>query len=146
MISKGKDSSMTNTRKVDTVIGKESSFKGNLEAPAGSIRIDGYFEGELHIGGDLIVGESGVVVGNIVAKNVIIAGEIKGTIESRGKMELAPTAKVIGDSTMLTLIVEDGAFLQGMCSPLPKGDIKERGKALRVDTIEQVAAGKLKTP
>mgnify|MGYP001950337087 CR=1 FL=1 len=146
MIAKGKDVSQTNIRKVDTVIGKESSFKGNLEAPAGSVRIDGYFEGELHIGGDLIIGESGNVVGNVVAKNVIVAGEIKGTIESRGKLELAPTAKVIGDSKMLTLIVEDGAFLQGMCAPLPKGDLKERGRVLRVDTAQEVAVGKVKTP
>ncbi len=146
MISKGKEVPTAITRKVDTVIGKESSFKGNLEAPAGSVRIDGYFEGELHIGGDLIVGEGGMVVGNVVAKNVIIAGEIKGTIESRGKMELAPTAKVIGDSKMITLIIEDGAFLQGMCAPLPKGDLKERGKVLRVDSIEEVAVAKVKTP
>ncbi len=146
MISKVKEVPTTSMRKVDTVIGKESSFKGNLEAPGGSVRIDGYFEGELHIGGDLIVGEGGIVVGNLVAKNVIVAGEIKGTIEARGKMELAPSAKVIGDSKMITLVVEDGAFLQGMCAPLPKGDLKERGKVLRVDTIEEVAAVKVKTP
>jgi cytoskeletal protein CcmA (bactofilin family) len=126
-----------NTRKVDTLVGKECSFKGNLEAPGGALRIDGYYEGELHIGGDLIVGEGGKVVGNIVARNIIIAGEVKGSIEARGKLELAPTAKVTGDSKMVTLVVEDGAFLQGMCAPLPRGDLKERGKALRVDTPEE---------
>ncbi len=123
-----------NTRKVDTLIGKESSFKGNLEAPGGAVRIDGYFEGELHIGGDLIIGETGKLVGNLVAKNVVVAGEVKGSIESRGRLELAPTAKVIGDSKMVTLIIEDGAFLQGLCAPLPRGELKERGKALLVDT------------
>lgn len=126
-----------NTRKVDTLVGKECSFKGNLEAPGGALRIDGYYEGELHIGGDLIVGEGGKVVGNIVARNIIIAGEVKGSIEARGKLELAPTAKVTGDSRMVTLVVEDGAYLQGMCAPLPRGDLKERGKALRVDTPEE---------
>lgn len=126
-----------NTRKVDTLVGKECSFKGNLEAPGGALRIDGYYEGELHIGGDLIVGESGKVVGNIVAKNIIIAGEVKGSIEARGKLELAPTAKVTGDSKMVTLVVEDGAYLQGMCAPLPRGELKERGKALRVETPEE---------
>ncbi|HBF37614.1 MAG TPA: cell shape determination protein CcmA [Firmicutes bacterium] len=123
-----------NSRKVDTLVGKECSFKGNLEAPGGALRIDGYYEGELHIGGDLIVGESGKVAGNLVARNIIIAGEVKGTIEARGRLELAPTAKVIGDSKMVTLVVEDGAFLQGLCAPLPRGELKERGKALRVDT------------
>ena len=123
-----------NSRKVDTLVGKECSFKGNLEAPGGALRIDGYYEGELHIGGDLIVGESGKIAGNLVARNIIIAGEVKGTIEARGRLELAPTAKVIGDSKMVTLVVEDGAFLQGLCQPLPRGELKERGKALRVDT------------
>jgi cytoskeletal protein CcmA (bactofilin family) len=132
-----RDRESFNTRKVDTLVGKECSFKGNLEAPGGALRIDGYYEGELHIGGDLIVGESGKVVGNIVARNIIIAGEIKGSIEARGKLELAPTAKVTGDSKMVTLVIEDGAFLQGMCSPLPRGELKERGKALRADTQEE---------
>lgn len=126
-----------NTRKVDTLIGKECSVKGNLEAPGGALRIDGYYEGELHIGGDLIIGESGKVIGNIVAKNIIIAGEVKGSIEARGKLELAPSAKVTSDAKMVTLVVEDGAFLQGMCAPLPRGELKERGKALRVDTPEE---------
>lgn len=123
-----------NTRKVDTLIGKETSFKGNLEAPGGAVRIDGYFEGELHIGGDLIIGETGKVIGNVIAKNVVVAGEVNGSIESRGRLELAPSAKVIGDSRMVTLVIEDGAFLQGLCAPLPKGELKERGKALLVDT------------
>jgi cytoskeletal protein CcmA (bactofilin family) len=126
-----------NSRKVDTLVGKECSFKGNLEAPGGALRIDGYYEGELHIGGDLIVGESGKVVGNLVARNIIIAGEVKGSIEARGKLELAPTAKVVGDSKMVILVVEDGAFLQGLCAPLPRGELKERGKALRVDTPQE---------
>ena len=123
-----------NTRKVDTLIGKETSFKGSLEAPGGAVRIDGYFEGELHIGGDLIIGETGKVIGNVIAKNIVVAGEVNGSIESRGRLELAPSAKVIGDSKMVTLVIEDGAFLQGLCAPLPKGELKERGKALLVDT------------
>jgi cytoskeletal protein CcmA (bactofilin family) len=126
-----------NTRRVDTLIGKDCSLKGNLEAPGGAVRIDGYFEGELHIGSDLIIGETGKVSGTLVAKNMIIAGEVKGSLEARGKLELAPTARVYGDAKMVILVVEDGAFLQGMCEPLPRGDLKDRGKALRVDTPEE---------
>ena len=139
---------LSNAKKIDTIIGKECSFKGNLETPGGAVRIDGYFEGELHIGGDLIIGESGNVVGNVVAKNITVAGEVNGTIEARGKLELTPTAKVIGDSKMTILVVEDGAFLQGMCEPLPRGDIKERGKSLKADTPEEtnVTMIRAKTP
>ncbi len=139
---------LNNAKKVDTIIGKECSFKGNLEGPGGAVRIDGYFEGELHIGGDLIIGESGNVVGNVVAKNITVAGEVKGTIEARGKLELTPSAKIYGDSKMSVLVVEDGAFLQGMCAPLPRGDIKDRGKALKAETPDDspITLVKAKTP
>lgn len=130
MLTKSKES--VNSSRVDTIIGKETSFKGNIEAPGGSVRIDGNFEGELHIGGDLIIGETGNVVGILIAKNIMVAGEVKGTLEARGKLELTPTAKVMGDTKMAILIVEDGAFLQGQCAPMPRGDLKERGKALQV--------------
>jgi cytoskeletal protein CcmA (bactofilin family) len=135
MLSKGKE--VSGSRRVDTLIGKDFNFKGSLEASGGSVRIDGYFEGDMNIGGDLIVGESGIVVGTVIAKNITIAGEVKGTIEARGKLELAPTAKVMADSKMVFLIVEDGAFIQGLCQPLPRGDLKERGKALYAETVEE---------
>ena len=131
-----KEKEVSNARKIDTIIGKECSLKGNIDAPGGAVRIDGNFEGELHIGGDLIVGESGNVVGTIVAKNIIVAGQVKGNIESRGKLEVTATGRIMADVKMTYLVVEDGAFLQGQCSPLPRGDLKERGKSLQADTPE----------
>lgn len=118
----------TSTRRVDTIIGKDFSFKGSLEAPGGAVRVDGNFEGDMVIGGDLLVGDTGKVSGTIIAKNITIAGEVKGNIESKGKLELLPTAKVMADVKMLFLLVEDGAFLQGQCEPLSRGDSKERGQ------------------
>ncbi|TCL76318.1 cytoskeletal protein CcmA (bactofilin family) [Hydrogenispora ethanolica] len=135
-------------KRVETIIGKECSLKGNLETPGGTVRIDGYYEGELHVGEDLVIGESGKVVGDIIAKNITVAGEVKGTIEARGKLELLPTAKIMGDSKMVVLIVEDGAYLQGTCAPLPRGDIKERGKSLKSELVDDspISLVKAKTP
>jgi len=131
---KGKEN--TNIKRVDTLVGKDFIFKGHLEAPSGAVRIDGFFDGDLSIGGDLIVGETGNVTGTIIAKNITIAGEVKGTVEARGKLELATTAKVIADLKTVFLIVEDGAFLQGQCESLPRGDLKERGKVLYADSTK----------
>lgn len=125
-----------NTKRVDTLIGKECSFKGNIEAPSGAVRIDGNFEGELQIGGDLIIGESGTVTGILIAKNILVAGQVTGSMEARGKLELAPTARVMADTKMSYLVVEDGAYLQGQCAPMPRGELKERGKALQVGNPE----------
>ncbi|TCL73344.1 cytoskeletal protein CcmA (bactofilin family) [Hydrogenispora ethanolica] len=134
--------------RIETIIAKECRVKGNLETASGSVRIDGYFEGDLHIGGDLIIGESGSIVGNIIAKNVAVAGEVKGTIEARGKLELAATARIIGDTKMAVFVVADGAFFQGQCASLPSGDLKDRGRLLLTDNSEEttVSIAKLKAP
>lgn len=124
----GKDPS-----KVDTIIGKDTTLRGTLEAE-GAIRIDGRFEGDITTAGDLFIGEGGFAQGTVVAKNIAIAGQLQGKIEARGKMELLPTANVQGEIRMNLLVVEEGAFLQGNCEAMPRGDLKDRGKALRVET------------
>lgn len=134
MLSKGKENS--GVRRVDTLIGKDFTFTGNLEASGGAVRVDGHFNGDMNIGGDLIVGETGHVSGTVIAKNITIAGEVSGKIEARGKLELTPTAKVTADAKMGFLIVEDGAFIQGQCEPLPRGELKERGRSLFAETTE----------
>ena len=131
MLSKKKDSTGF---KVDAVLGKDFSYKGIMESSNGSLRIDGYFEGELCIGGDLVIGESGTVYGSVIAKNITIAGEVRGNIEARGKLELTPTAKVMADAKMVFFIIEDGAFFQGQCEPLSREELKERGKSLADDS------------
>ncbi|MGE5549123.1 MAG: bactofilin family protein [Bacteroidota bacterium] len=130
----GKD---TNSKRIDTVIGKDTTVRGTVEAE-GTIRVDGRFEGDISTAGDLIVGESGFVQGTVVAKNVSIAGQLHGKVEARGRLELLPSANVQGEIKMVLLVVEEGACLQGNCEALPRGDLKERGKALRVETPQEV--------
>ncbi len=123
----------TNAKRIDTVIGKDTAFKGTLEAE-GTIKIDGRFEGDIAAAGDLLVGETGFVQGTTVAKNITVSGQLLGKVEARGKLELLPTARVQGELKMTLLVVEEGAFLQGNCEALPRGDLKERGKSLKVET------------
>lgn len=128
----GKDPS-----RVDTVIGKDTTLRGTVESE-GAIRVDGRFEGDITTAGDMFIGESGFVQGTVVAKNITIAGQLQGRIEARGRLELMPTASVQGEIKMSLLVVEEGAFLQGNCEAMPRGDLKERGKALRVETPVEI--------
>lgn len=130
-MKRGSTTEMGN-RKIDTLIGHESLITGRLES-AGTIRVDGKFEGDIITKSDLVVGENGQVQGKIKAKNITVAGLIKGELEATGKLELAPNATVEGEAKMSLLVVEEGAVFQGNCQQLPK-DQKERGKALRIDT------------
>ena len=94
--------------------------------------MDGKFEGDIITKSDQ-VGENGQVSGKVKARDITVAGLIKGEVEASGKLELVPTAVVEGEAKMSLLVGEEGAVFQGNCQQIPK-DQKDRGKALRIDT------------
>ena len=103
-----------NFEKLDTLVGKDTVFTGNMVA-TGTIRIDGEFTGEINIKGDLVVGETAKVEASVEARNVLIAGYLKGNIKATGKVDLAPDAHLYGDIIVKELIVEGGAKFEGNC-------------------------------
>ncbi len=110
MFKKGSVDTMTD--KVDTIIGKDTFFSGNINGK-GVIRIDGEIEGAVHNKGDVIIGESGKVAAELNARNITIAGLYEGTLEAEGKLELKKTATAIGTFRANGLVIEDGAVLSG---------------------------------
>lgn len=134
--SKQESNNKAGSRKIDTLIGKESAFTGNIES-TGTIRIDGKFDGEIITKGDLVIGETGAVQGKIKAANITIAGKVQGEVEAAGKLELVPTGNLQGEAKMSLLVVEEGAVFQGNCQQFSK-DSKEKGKFLPIGTpLEQ---------
>ena len=118
-----------NTDKVDTIIGKDTNFKGNIKA-SGTLRIDGKVEeGEIDCQGDVIVGESGFVAASLKAKNLLVAGVIKGNVNISGKLEIASTGKLEGDIlSTSSLIIDDGALFQGSCQMIKTAVPDEKEK------------------
>lgn len=97
---------------IETVVGSTAHFKGSLSSDGG-IRIDGIFEGEIQIAGNLIVGESGKVIADISAQNVSVSGAVKGTIEAAGRLEILSTGRVWGDITVASFLIDEGGFFRG---------------------------------
>jgi len=107
-----KENHQTPPDKVNTVIGKETFFKGNISGN-GLIRVDGEAEGEITNTGDVIIGESGKLTVNLKARNVTIAGHYEGDLEAEGRLELKKTATASGTFKANLLVVEEGAVLSG---------------------------------
>lgn len=103
-----------NMDKVDTIVGKDTNFQGNIKAQ-GTLRIDGKVEGEIDCQGDVVVGENGFVAAGLKARNLLVAGVIKGNVSVSGKLEIASTGKLEGDISTGSLIIDDGALFQGSC-------------------------------
>jgi cytoskeletal protein CcmA (bactofilin family) len=99
---------------VMTFFGKGTHFKGVLTFE-GTARIDGEIEGEVITQGTLIVGESGIIRAEITAGAVIVGGKVNGNIHASQKIQLLPKSVVTGSLTTHSIIIEDGALLNGIC-------------------------------
>ncbi len=95
----------------ETVLGSSSTLKGDLKSQ-GNVRLDGIFEGTLEIDGNVLVGETGKVTADIHAKNVSIAGAVRGDVSGK-KVQLLRTARVWGDISATAISTEEGAFIEG---------------------------------
>jgi cytoskeletal protein CcmA (bactofilin family) len=89
------------------------TVKGNVTS-AGDLVIDGKVEGAIEIGDhNLTIGETASVIADLMAKDVTIAGTVKGNVLGSGKVELKKSSAVEGDITAPRFAMEEGAVLSG---------------------------------
>ena len=91
---------------------KGSAFRGELEFED-TLRVDGRFNGKISSKNELIVGETAHVEGEVHVGRIAISGTVEGTLVADEKIEIHRTGKVYGKVQTPTLIVEEGAILQG---------------------------------
>ena len=87
-----------------TIVGKIVSQK--------DIRIDGTLEGRLECQGKVVIGETGQVIGDIVAVNAEVVGRITGNV----------MVALEGDIQARRLAIQPGAVLNGKCTMLQQLD------------------------
>ncbi len=79
-------------------------------------RIDGQVEGEINAKDSLAIGESAVVAAQIKADSVTVAGKVSGDIVAVRRIEIRPSAKVLGNITAPILVINEGALFEGHCA------------------------------
>ena len=89
--------------------------EGELRFDA-SFRVDGKLTGRVNSAGDLIVGESGEIEGELKVGQVFISGTVRGTIQAARRVQIAPSGKVFAEIDTPALIIEDGATFEGRCA------------------------------
>lgn len=126
MFSKAK--SPLDNVKIDTIIGPSSKLEGKINA-TGTIRIDGSYTGDIYTEGDVIIGETGFIDGNIFSINVSITGKVNGNVNCRGLLEILPSGRLIGDVEVKNISISDGAIFKGKCSMISR-EIEEPMKLI----------------
>lgn len=88
---------------------------------SGTLRIDGEVEGDILNCERLEVGEHGVMRADIEVKEALLAGRAYGNIRCLGVLEMKAGARVEGDITAFSVVMEQGVFFTGRCTMLESG-------------------------
>ena len=97
--------------------GTKISGKLTFDGPA---RIDGEVDGEIVAKDSLNIGETAVVTAQIKAASIMVAGKVSGDITGSQKIEIRPSAKVVGNLAAPLLVIQEGALFEGHCSMQPE--------------------------
>ena len=96
-----------------TIIGEGTRIESSLLTSQRSVRINGYYKGIIDIDSSLVLGDTGIIIGDVTAKYFLVAGEITGNINCSSQVHLASTARVYGDVVAASMVVDDGAKVSG---------------------------------
>ena len=132
MFNSKKKVETVNTGMISTIIGDNSKVEGLLEA-SHPTRVDGLLQGKILSKSSVIVGEHGVVRGDINAAEILIAGTVYGNLKAEKRIELTETGRVLGDLITKTLVIDEGASFKGNCTM----EVMEEKKASDGSHVEQ---------
>lgn len=95
-----------------SIISTDMRIVGDLSSE-GEIQIDGAVDGDIRTK-TLLIGETAIIKGEVVADSVNVHGTLNGQIKAR-TVNLFRSAHVVGDIIHENLAIETGAFLEGHC-------------------------------
>ena len=87
---------------------------------ADSIEVECEVNGELEVGGKLVIGEQGRVTADVNTVDAVIRGSFSGTMHASGSVEIAATGRVSGSLYTSELIIAKGAAFTGTVERIEK--------------------------
>ena len=93
-------------------LGAGTEYQGQLSFK-GTVRVDCRFLGDITSDGKLILGKEANLKGTVRVKELVIHGTLNGEAIVTNRTILHQDAKVSGTLSTATLVMEEGALLQG---------------------------------
>lgn len=126
---------------INAFVGKGVEFKGTISY-SGTVRIDGYLDGEIHTDGMLLVGEEAIIQAKITAGTIVSKGKITGEVIAKECIKLRSPAVMNGSVKTPVLSMEDGVLFNGALE-MANG-VRELSRDLPLHPVGVIAPPSLK--
>lgn len=96
------------------VIVEGSKIIGDFMAES-NVRIDGEIHGNVSSSAKVVIGQTGIIKGNLICADADVEGAIEGILKVDGLLTLRAKAHVTGEITTVKIQIEEGAQFSGQC-------------------------------
>lgn len=109
-------------------LGASLHVKGEITGSE-DLLVDGSVEGLIQLDErKLTVGATAKVTADIIAREVVVYGTVKGNLRAKDRIEIKKDGSVNGDLTTARIMIEDGAYFKGSIE-IDKSSEKETSSA-----------------
>ena len=96
-----------------SVIGVSTVVRGNVSGE-GELDLLGRVEGDVTMGGDVVVGEQARIDGKLTGAQVSVSGTVMGDIRGTDAVAVEAGARVVGDISSPRIGIGEGALVRGL--------------------------------
>jgi len=128
---------------VDTLVGGNTKINGDLNFEGGC-HVDGTINGNVSADTEsdsaLGVSEDANIKGGVTVPYVVLHGIVRGDVFASKRVELGPTARVIGNVYYNLIEMAIGAEINGKLVHQPDGQVRLLEQTNRIDQSAAIAA------
>jgi cytoskeletal protein CcmA (bactofilin family) len=121
---------------VDTLVGANTRISGDLHF-SGGCHVDGTVNGSVTADPDsksaLSISEEGNIEGGVTVPYVVLNGIVRGDVFANQRVELGPTARVIGNVYYNLIEMAIGAEINGKLVHQPEGQVPLLEQTAKLD-------------
>ena len=103
-------------------LGAGTKINGKLHFD-GPATIEGEVEGEIIAQANITIGQQSTVKGKISAASILVQGKVLADVQTEKKLEIQPPGSIVGDISAQSLVIGDGAILEGHISMKKEGRV-----------------------
>lgn len=95
-----------------SIVAVGSAITGDISC-TGVLKVEGQIDGSVRQARQVMLAKDGAIRGNVTAEEIVLGGVVDGNVTAADRLELQPTAVVNGDIATKSIVVMEGARING---------------------------------